>query len=265
MPSFPEELKRHRRERRMSQLDLSLEADVSGRHIAFLETGRSRPSRSMVLRLAEALQTPLSERNDLLLAAGFAPEYALRALSDETLAPVREAMSRLLRSQEPYPALVMDRAWRILEANRAASLLFQPVMTRADKSFLAYVNDTPSYLDTIENWRAIGPTMLSRLKLERRRNTPDPAFDHEVARFEALVRETCDAEAPPPSETEALFISPIMRVGEARLSFFSTIAHFGAPRDVALSELQIELFFPLDDETDAFFQSLSGDAGAPPA
>lgn len=256
MASFPEQLKQQRRERRMSQLDLSLEAEVSGRHIAFLETGRSKPSRDMVLRLAEALQTPLSERNAMLLSAGFAPEFAERGLDDEALAPAREAMSRLLQSQEPYPALVLDHRWRIIEANRAASLLFQQVLARPDRSLLAFVNETPGYRETIENWTEIAPAMLRRLKLDRRWASADAAFDRELAVFEALVRETCgEAEAP---LKDALFVSPVLRVGEARLSLFSTIAYFGAPRDVAISELQIELFFPLDEATEAFFRQLAG-------
>ena len=258
MQTFSEQLKRRRRERRMSQLDLSLEADVSGRHIAFLETGRSRPSRAMVLRLAEALQAPLPDRNILLTAAGFAPEYPERRLNDAALAPVREAMSRLLRQQEPYPAVVLDRAWRIVEANRIAAIMFAPVLEREDRSLLAYVNETPAYRATIENWAEIAPAMLARLKLERGHGPENPALDKEIARLETLVAETCaapESAAAPPSD--ALFLTPILRVGETRLTLFSTIAHFGAAREIAVADLQIELFFPLDAETEAFFQALA--------
>ena len=260
MQNFPQQLKKWRAARRMSQLDLSLEANVSGRHLAFLETGRSRPSREMVLRLAEALQAPLPDQNLMLAAAGFAPEYPERSLEDAALAPVREAMSRLMRQQEPYPALVLDPAWRIVEANRAASILFAAVLEREDRSLLAYVNDTPAYRDLIENWAEIAPSLLARLKLERSHAPSDPDLDREIARFEAIVAETCDPSerSAPGTVTEALFVNPVLRVGESRLSMFSTIAQFGAPREIAIADLQIELFFPLDSETEAFFQALAG-------
>lgn len=260
MESFAEQLRSRRRARRISQLDLSLEAGVSARHLAFLETERSRPSREMVLRLAEALQTPLAERNRMLTAAGFAAEYPLRDLADPALAPVREAMSRLLRQQDPYPAVVMDRSWRILEANHTGETLFKPVLAREDRSLIGSLVEDRMWREAIENWATVAPEMLARLKLERSLGAADAALDAWIARFEAMVRESCgepeEQRAGAPSD--ALFVSPILRVGGARLSMFSTIAHFGAPREISIAELQIELFFPLDEETEAFFRSVSG-------
>lgn len=257
MQSYSERLKKWRRARRMSQLDLSLEAEVSNRHLAFLETGRSRPSRAMVLRLAEALQTPLQERNLMLTAAGFAAEFPERPLDDAALAPVREAMRRLLVQQQPYPAVVMDRAWRIVDANPAAEILFAPVLQREDRSLIGAINDLPAWRASVENWAEVAPSILARLKLERGLGPENPALDAEIARFETIVTESCGESADDAPASDALFVAPVLRLGETRLALFSTIAHFGAPREIAIAELQIELFFPLDAQTEAFFQELA--------
>lgn len=252
-------LRAQRRARRISQLELSLLAEVSARHVAFLETGRARPSRAMALRLARALQAPLLERNRMLAAAGFAPEYPSRPLDDPHLAPVRAAMRRLLERQEPYPALILDQRWTVLEANRAAARLFAPLMAFEGRNLLAFLIETPAFRDQIENWREIAPELLARLRAERVGAPPDAEIERLTSRLEELAR-AAGGDAAPPSD--APFLSPRFRVGDRVLSMFSTIARFGAPREVALCDLQIELFFPSDEETDAFLKEAARQAGA---
>jgi transcriptional regulator with XRE-family HTH domain len=230
----------------MSQLDLGLEAGVSARHISFIETGRARPSPEMVERIAGALTIPLRERNGLLLAAGFAPAYPERDLDDEAMAPVRAAIDHLLRAHEPYPALVVDRHWELLDANRPVELLIagaSPELLAPPANVLRLSLHPEGVAPRITNlgeWRAHILARLHRQALA----TGDPALF-------ALHAELSDYPAPgPPNQydhdagTIAVPLRISTEVGE--LAFLSTATSFGAAAELTLSELAIEAFYPAD-------------------
>jgi transcriptional regulator with XRE-family HTH domain len=242
-----------RQRRRMSQMELALEAGVSTRHLSFVETGRSRPSAEMVLHLADRLDVPLRERNELLLAAGFAPQYAARDFDDPALREVRDAVSRVLAAHEPYPAIAVDRYWNLIASNEALGpflegvapeLLVPPVNTIR----LALHPDgvAPRILNLGE-YRA---DLIERLE-RAARLTGDP----ELA---ALHEEMLGYPGPePPSQpsVSAPAVAVGLRLGPApgsdapELSFFSTITTFGTAVDVTVSELALEAFFPADEQT----------------
>jgi transcriptional regulator with XRE-family HTH domain len=243
-----------RQHRRLSQLDLALEADVSARHISFLETGRSLPSRTMLLRLAEFLDVPLRERNTLLLAAGYAPAYPVTALEDPAMGAAREAIDRVLSGHEPYPALAVDRHWNLVAANQAVYRLLadvDPALLDPPVNVLRLSLHTGGLASRIVNlgqWRA---HVLARLQRQYE-VTADVAL---AALRDELAAYPGDAEAPhaPPDGAE-LVIPFRLRSDDGELVFFTTTMLFGAVNDVTLSELAIELFFPADGETAAAMQ-----------
>ncbi|NIH85716.1 helix-turn-helix transcriptional regulator [Amycolatopsis granulosa] len=237
-----------RRRRRLSQLDLALQAETSARHLSCVETGRARASREMVLRLCAALDVPLRERNTLLLAAGYAPAYRESSLDDEEMTGVRAALDTMLETHEPYPAVVVDRCWTVLAANRGMALLMAGVppellLPRPNVFRLAL---HPEGLAS----RLVNLREVRRLFLDRLRRQVQVTGDGELR---ALYEEVC-AYAPPDGGADDAVTrrSPIevplrLRTPHGELALFSTMATFGAPADVTLSELAIELFYPLDE------------------
>ncbi|WP_281917004.1 helix-turn-helix domain-containing protein [Nocardia sputorum] len=248
-------LREWRQRRRLSQLDLALAADTSARHLSYLETGRAAPSRAMVLRLCETLEVPLRERNTVLVAAGFAPAYRESGLDDAHLASVRAALDTMLTAHQPYPAVVIDRLWNVVVGNAAMSVLMDgvPEHVRAPRPNVYRLVLHPDGLSA----RLANLAQVRGLFLERLGRQVGASGDAELA---ALYEEVsayphpagaggseAEAGAPPsPFEVPIRIRTP---VGE--LSMFSTMATFGAPADVTLSELAIELFYPLDDFTAA--------------
>jgi transcriptional regulator with XRE-family HTH domain len=249
-------LRAWRQRRRLSQLDLALEAEVSQRHLSTIESGRSRPSRGMVLRLAERLDVPLRERNLLLLAAGYAPVFPERALDDPALGPARRAVDLVLRGHEPYPALAIDRHWTLVAANAAVGPLLRGV---ADPALLA------------------GPVNVLRLSLHPRGLAPRIANlaawrGHLLDRLHRQVAASGDPvlaelmrelaaypapERPAPEPNGAGLVVPLDLDTEAgRLSLLSTTTVFGTPLDVTLSELALESFFPADARTAGILRAL---------
>jgi transcriptional regulator with XRE-family HTH domain len=243
-------LREWRERRRLSQLDLSLRAEVSTRHLSFVETGRSQPSRTMLLHLADHLDVPLRERNQLLLAGGFAPVYGERGLESEGMAAVRSAIRRLLRAHEPFPAVVVDRHWNRVDANASLALLVGDV---ADYLLTPPVNvlrlslhpeGAAPRIVNLGEWRA---HVLGRL-----RRQVEVTADPELAALHAeLVAYPCDqpepdVEVPGPADV----FTPLRIRSEGReLSLFSTVATFGTPLDVTVAELVVESFYPADDRT----------------
>lgn len=233
----------------MSQLDLAGQADISTKHLSFLETGRSAPSRDMLLRLAEQLEVPLRERNALLRAAGFAAVFPERPLADPALTSARGAVELVLRGHEPYPALAVDRHWNLLAANSAigrllvgadAALLRPPVNVL--RLSLHPAGLAPRIVNLAE-WRA---HLLARLR-HQIDVTGDPALI-------ALINELRALPAPPRDGAEghedgAVVVPLQLRVGDAVLRLFSTTTVFGTPVDVTLAELALESFFPADPAT----------------
>ena len=242
-------IKHWRERRRMSQLYLASEAEISSRHLSFIETGRATPSRAMVLRLAEYLDVPLRERNQLLTAAGVAPVFQERSLDDQSMQPARAAVEQVLKGQEPYPALAIDRYWNLVSANGAVAAL----IADADPSLLEppvnvlrlslHPRGLATKIVNLGQWRA---HLLERL--ERQISlTADPQL---IALRDELK------SYPGGSDRNAVMDSSIaipfvLSTAAGQLSFISTTMMFGTPIDITLSELAIELFFPADETTAA--------------
>jgi transcriptional regulator with XRE-family HTH domain len=250
-PSFGEALRDWRRRRRLSQLDLAMIAGISGRHLAFLETGRSRPTRGMALRLGEALDMPRHDRNALLEAAGFAAAYRARALDDGEMSWAREAIGWMLERHDPYPALALDRHWRLLGLNRtAAALLGQVGIGRGDSLLEAFVG-SGALRGAIENWDEVAHHLSTRLATESRHLGGDSILEAAARTLTGGTGLQNGADGPLPAMVATRF-----RAGPDVLSFFSTIAQFGTAEDIALADLKIELMFPADGDTRAALMAL---------
>lgn len=247
--AFAQRLKGLRERRRFSQMALALEADVSQRHLSYLEIGRARPSREMVLRLASTLAAGPRETNALLAAAGFAPHYSESGLDAPALATVREAIERLLTSHAPNPAVLVDGAWSVKTANRPARLLFGVLFpSRAVETInLARALFDPAQLrPMVEDFDTVGSALLGRLIDEALPGTPAEALLTSLAAYPDVARLT-GAMASPAAREPLLTLALALPIG--RVAFFSTITTLGTPRDITLHEARIETFFPADEAT----------------
>ncbi|WP_328446343.1 helix-turn-helix transcriptional regulator [Streptomyces sp. NBC_00386] len=249
-----------REQRRVSQLELALRAGSSARHISFIETGRSRPSEEMVLRLAEHLDVPVRERNALLLAAGYAPRYAETPIDDPSMDALREGMERLIQGYEPYPALVVDARYDVLAANRGVALLLDGVTDRLLVPPLNAMRLTlhPEGLaPRIRNLRTWRDHLLAQMdrQIALRRSEPLRALYEEVAAYPVPDRDAeVDDEPLGPAPHFAL---PMRIEHEGRvLSFISSISTFNTPMDVTVAELAIETFLPADPATGKYLHAL---------
>jgi transcriptional regulator with XRE-family HTH domain len=243
-----------RRVRAMSQLDLASAAMTTSRHMSFLETGRSNPSREMVLRLAHALDVPLRERNGLLLAAGFAPLYASHRLDDPELEPVAGALELMLGQHDPLPAVVLDRGWNLLRANRGAErlfgALFAPDPLPGDANVLRLFLEPGPVRAAIANWDQVAPALLERA----RREAVGGVLDLATAELVHELQSHPDIAAVLPIRTITPPVPVIdvhFRVWEKNLRFFSVVSTIGTPVDITAQELRVEAFFAADDETSA--------------
>ena len=244
-----------RRRRRLSQLELALEAGVSARHLSFVETGRARPSAEMVVHLAEHLDVPLRDRNQLLLAAGYAPAYGQHGLDEPEMGPVRDALDRVLAGHEPYPAIVVDRHWGMVAANRAVGLLIggaAPHLLEPPVNVLRLALHPEGVAPRIANlgeWRAHLLDRLGRQAVV----SGDPA----LATLHDELAAYPGAGPGPVHDLAAGEIAVPLRLRHdgRELSFISTITTFGTAVDVTLSELSIEAFFPADAATGDFLRS----------
>ncbi len=244
-------LRQWRRRRGLSQLDLAIAADVSARHVSLVETGRSRPSPDMIRRLADQLQVPLRDRNRLLLAAGFAPRYAERPLDDKALAAARDAVRRVLRAHEPYPALAFDRRWNIVLTNRAV----HPFLARVDPDLLRppinlvrlglHPRGFAPLVVNLADVRAVFRTRITRQLAA----APDPELS---ALYEELLAPGSEEASEPRADSDVV-IPMILRVGGRELRLFSTITTFGTPLDITLDEVAIESYYPADTESANYF------------
>jgi transcriptional regulator with XRE-family HTH domain len=238
-------LKLWRGHRRMSQLDLSARSGVTARHVSFVETGRAQPSRQLLDRLADALDIPLRDRNDLFLAAGFAAPYRALGLDDDELAVVTGAIDRILAGHEPFPAVVMDRHWNLLRTNHGADQLFGAMLD------LSAVDPPANVLELllsdrhlrphVANWSRLAPALVARARREAVGGVPDARLSSLIGRFEAQLREQGIAAAPsyPGPVVDVAFIVE----GTVR-RYFSTITTLGTATDITLQEIRIELFHP---------------------
>ncbi|HEY2650642.1 MAG TPA: helix-turn-helix transcriptional regulator [Solirubrobacteraceae bacterium] len=245
-------LRSWRQRRNLSQLELGLGAEVSSRHISFLETGRARPSREMVIRLSEELEVPLRERNSLLLAAGYAPLYSERPLDSPEMEPVRQALDRFLRAHEPYPAVVVDRYHELVSANDALDLLLDgvaPELLEPPANGMRIALHRRGMAPRTLNFAEWSAHLLQRVRRELQ-ITGDP-------RLESLYEELCGYPGvhtiPAQAEVQPNDIVLPLRLldvdGHNELAFFSTISTFGTAADITLSELAIEAFYPANAHT----------------
>lgn len=237
-------LKTWRHRRGMSQLRLALEANVSARHIAFIETGRANPTRAMVLRLSEALSVPRPERNTLLEAAGYSAAYTTRRLDADEMSSIRAAVAWTLDRHDPYPAFALDRHWRLVKLNRSAACLLAAMGVREGDSLLDALLATDGLRQAIENWPDVGQHMLARLRTESRHVGGDAVLD---AAADRLARDIDMRHAP--TGILPAVVTTRLRTPAGPLALFSTIAQFGTAEDIALAEYKIELLFPADDAT----------------
>jgi transcriptional regulator with XRE-family HTH domain len=254
-------LREWRQRRRISQLDLAGDAAISTRHLSFIETGRSTPSREVVLRLAEQLDVPLRARNALLTAAGYAPVFAERPLDDPALALARQAIDRLLVAHEPFPALAVDRHWTLVAGNRAATQL----MTVADAALLQppvnvlrlslHPRGLASRIDNLYEWRG---HVVGRLRRQVEASA-DPVLAKLLTELSAW---TYPGTSPEPTAHDyGGVLVPLRFVTDGGvLSFFSTTTIFGTPVDITLSEIALESFFPADAVTAQALRRAAGEA-----
>ncbi len=252
-------LRQGRQRAGLSQLALALQAEVSTRHLSWLETGRSQPSRAMVLRLAERLAVPLRERNAWLAAAGYAPLYAERALADPALAPARAALERLLAAHEPWPALAVDRHWNLVAHNRPVALLLgavAPSQREPPLNVLRLSLHPAGLAPMIEDLPAWREHVLARLARQATASG-DATLQALHAELAALPLPAHAAGAGEPAlPGDAVAVPLVLRTPWGRLSFLTTVTVFGAPHDVTLSELAIETLLPADEATAAALRQL---------
>ncbi|CAG0993798.1 MAG: helix-turn-helix transcriptional regulator [Rhizobiaceae bacterium] len=260
-PSVGGMIREWRSRRRMSQLDLAAEADISQRHLSFVESGRARPSRDMVLHLAARLDVPLRERNRLLLAAGFAPSFSERRIDDPSLEPAMAAVRLVLKGHEPAPAVAVDRHWTLVAGNRAA----EPLLALAEPALLAppvnvlrlslHPRGLAPHIVNLGEWRVHILERLRRLA----ESTADPAIEALIEELRAYPGEA--SRTPVLHDAGTAIVHPLkLNLGGTVLSFISTITVFGTPLDVTLSELAVESFFPADEATRSALKRM-----APPA
>ena len=233
----------------MSQLDLALDAEISARHLSFVETGKSQPSRDMVLHLAERLDVPLRDRNVLLSAAGFAPVFSERKLDDPALRDARKAVDLVLKGHEPYPALAVDRHWTLIAANDAVPPLLAGASAELTKGPVNVLRLSlhPQGLSTrivnLAQWRA---HLLERLRRQVEL-TADPVLVELLKELQAYPAPR--VAGPLPKAVSEVVVPLQLRAGDTVLSFISTTTVFGTPQEITLSELALETFFPADART----------------
>jgi transcriptional regulator with XRE-family HTH domain len=257
-------LRRWRERRRLSQLDLATDAEISTRHLSFIETGRAQPSREMVLLLARALDVPLRDRNDLLVAAGYAAMYRETGLDAPAMAQARRALDFILRQQEPYPALVLDRHWNVLEVNRGSARFQAAFLDPAAVAEIGPPNAMrlmfhPRALRPhVLNWEAAAASLIQWLHrdvISGFGGAPARALLDELLAYPDVPRQwrTLDVDA-----STAPFLPIEFRKGDLTLRYFTTLTTLGTPHDITLQELRIESFFPADEATEARSRALAG-------
>jgi transcriptional regulator with XRE-family HTH domain len=253
--SFGRELRYWRKLRGLSQLHLAVAAGTTPRHLSFLETGRSRPGRALVLRLAVSLDVPVRDTNTLLTAAGLPPEFPERALDETAMQPVTVSIRALLDRHDPYPGCAYDVLGTIHLANEGFRRFFPQAAERAPADLVEHFFSAPGRR-WIENWAEVAWAYADRLRLESER-TRSPELAARVARFHAELR---DVPRPASAGDDQAVIGPRFRVGERTVSTFSALLRFDTAREVTLSELRVELTFPADEASAAYFRQLAAKA-----
>jgi len=259
--AFGELLRYWRGVRCLSQLEFAARANISSRHVSFMETGRSKPSRQMVVQIAEVLDVPLRERNVLLHAAGFAPTYREGNLDSTELASVRQSLEFLLERHNPYPAIVADRHWNLLLQNDASSQLLSkfvesPSALVAPLNVMRLLFGPDGIRPFVVNWDELSSAMIQRLRREA-------AVDPSDTETRALLDEALGchgvasrSQLPDPSAGSPPAVEMQLRRGDLELRLFSAITTLGTPLDITLQELRLETFFPADDASQKVVRAL---------
>lgn len=252
-----EQLREWRARRRMSQMDLALDTEISTRHLSFIETGRAKPSAEMIERIAETLQVPRRARNALLLAAGHAPAYRERPIDDEALAGMRAIVEHVLRGHEPYPALAVDRHWNMVSANDAIAILIEqvsPALLQPPVNVLRIALHPEGLAPQIVNYGEWREHILHRLdmQVEASGDAGLAALREELAGYDRQANDN-----DPASAANGIAVPLVLDTVAGRISFVSTVTVFGTPLDITLDELAIEAFFPADKASAELLAKLS--------
>jgi transcriptional regulator with XRE-family HTH domain len=269
LPPFGKLLREWRLARRRSQLDLALDAEVSARHLSFIETGRAGPSREMVLLLASVLEVPLRERNNLLQAAGFAPVYRETALFEPAMAEMTQALRLILKQHEPFAAMALDRHWNLVMANAGylgtlgallgrqsvAGLVPYEILAAPRVNVLRLSFDPAGLRPHIANWDEVARDILDRVRREASAEGDDESQKllDDLTRASGLSASTAVFPG-----SNAMVIPVVLQAGDALLRFFTTITTLGAPQDVTLAELRIEAFHAADAATETAARAMAG-------
>lgn len=245
--------------RKLSQLELSLIANISTKHISFLETGRAQPSREMVLLLSNALEVPLNDRNVLLTASGFAEAYSRLNINHPQMHSVRQALNVILDNHAPYPAVVLDWDWNIIMANKAQQKItqivsnIQPLFPQTC-NILELLFDPNGFRPFVENWDQVSLILLQRLQRERMLHKD--RLSHLIERLKQYPDIPNNFDLQSHIEHTEPMLHLILSIGNIRLKLFSTLASFGTAIDITMQELVIEQYFPADDSTKKFFEEM---------
>jgi transcriptional regulator with XRE-family HTH domain len=262
---FATALRYWRDKRGYSQLRLSAESRISQRHISFLESGRSQPSRELILKLGTALDIPLRQRNVMLLAAGFAPAYQERKLSDPELASVKQALDFMLAQQAPYPALVVDRLWNLVMSNGPAAMMMRWLLDMPDSqpipregvNILQLMLDPLAVRKHLVNWQDVCADLLHWIQREAMSDGPGSEATRLLEQLVALPGIKAASQTPNLDTRVLPFLAMTIRKDGVELNLFTSITTMGTPHDVTVHELRIESFFPADAATAAWFKSKS--------
>jgi transcriptional regulator with XRE-family HTH domain len=242
-----------RTQRRLTQMDLALDANISTKHLSFVETGRSKPSRQLLVHLAQELDLPIADRNRLLLAGGFAPPYLEQPYDGELMQPLRESLSRLLAAHEPNPALIVDGLWNLIDSNRAAELLFDgvdPELLEPPVNILR-LSAHPGGLPKISSMTAACSAPLIHRLRRRSRDDADPELSKLIDEVAAYL-----PDDPPSGQATQPVVSLDLRTRLGDVRLFTVIATLGAPLEVTAANLAIETFLPMDEESAARLSAL---------
>lgn len=247
-----------RRAKRLSQLDLGLQADVSARHISFIENGRAQPSRGMLLRLSEVMGLGHRDCNRLLNAFGYAAVFTDMSLDDSAMQPVRDALQIMLDKHDPYPAAVLDIEWNLLMGNVAMQKLMAALIPaerlQQTSNMLQHIFDTQGLRPYLTNWDTVAGLLLRRLRLQL--NTHPTAGLAKLMEKLLAMNPPRDWRTPAPDSWEGPMLTSELNVHGQSLNVFSTLSSFGTALDAGLQELMIESYFPADEATRQFFETL---------
>ncbi|WP_306392142.1 helix-turn-helix domain-containing protein [Telluria beijingensis] len=267
---FATALRYWRGRRGLSQLRLSVDADISQRHLSFLETGRAQPGRDLVLKLGMVLDIPLRQRNAMLLAAGFAPAYRERSLSDPDMDAVKRALDFMLAQAAPYPALVVDRLWNLVMFNEPAARMMRhfldlapdaPIPRDGSINVLKLTLDPAGLRPFLVNWEAVGADLLQWVQREAMGDGPASESTRLLDELMALPGIAEAARQPNLDRLALPFLPMTLRKDGLELNLFTTITTLGTPHDVTVHELRLESFFPADAQSRAWFDAALNRSG----